>query len=442
MRRAAGRLALLAVVVAAASPLAGSAGAVAPSTLGVFAAESIGSPLGIVSRVPAESPGGLVLSGSSVQLGKSQAQAAGATLGPLGDAFLITSAPGGLLKSIPAKVTAQDPPSETSPREASFEQGQTAGPVKGAVLRASASGEPRATGEASGSALDAVVVRAGASTSRSESTVLQDGTVTTTARTDVQDVSIGPAGVPPLTFTSVSSVASVTIPLGGKPVTALSVKATGAQLAGVPVTIGEDGVKVAGNVAVPPSSIATVNDALKALAAQGVALAAVPTVREESAQGAAIRGAALRIRYTVREGGVPRPSDVGTDEELLLGSVSASATARPRVPLGSISTDLPVSSDAPVPEAGFTGSSGITLPDPAGGAASGDPLAGGAVPPAAVAGEAAPLAPEAAAPGFSLPTRVSTAAVDQLVASYRMFLLAALLGIGALLAFRPARRSV
>lgn len=427
------RMALLALAVAVAAPLASSAGAAAPATLGVFSAESIGSPLAIVTRVPAESPGGLVLSGSSVQLGKSQAQAAGMTLGPLGDAFLITSAPAGSVESIPAKVTAQDPPSDTSPREASFEQGQEAGPAKGVVLRAAASDEPLATGEASGSALDATVVRTGASTSRSASRVLADGTVTTTARADVEDVTIGPAGLPPLTFASVSSVATVTVPFGGRPEATLTVRTTGAQLAGVPVTIGQEGVVVAGNVAVPPSSISTVNDALAAFAERGLVLSAVPTARDENPQGATIRGAALRIRYVVPESsGVPRPSDVGTDEELLLGSVSASATARPRT-APKILPDLPVSLPDPVAAQQPPALDGATLES---GAADAPAVAAGpAVVPPVTQSETAHAAPV----GFSLPTRTSTAAVDQLLASYRMFLLAAALGLGAVLLTRRSR---
>lgn len=426
--------ALLGLAAVAVVPLAGSAGAVAPSTLGVFAAESIGSPLGIVTRVPAESPGGLVLSGSSVQLGKSQAQAAGVTLGPLGDAFVITSAPGGAVQSIPAKVTAQDPPSETSPREASFEQGQEAGPAKGVVLRASASEEPRSRAEASGSAIDTVVVRTGASTSSSESAVSADGTVTTTARADVEDVQVGPAGVPPLTFGSITSVATVTIPFGGEPVATLSVRATGAQLAGVPVTVGSEGVVVAGTVAVPPSSLAAVNEALKAFAERGLVLSAVPTVREQTTQGASIRGAALRLRYTAPEpSGVPRPSDVGTDEEFLLGSVSASVTARPRVALD-LSPALPPLPPEPAGPAGDATGAGTTSDGGAGATTFDGPTAAGAEP---VPAADVPAPVEATAPvGFTLPTRASTAAVDQLLASYRMFLLTAALGVGALLLAR------
>lgn len=104
--------------------------------------------------------------------------------------------------------------------------------------------------------------------------------------------------------------------------------------------------------------------------------------------------------------GVPRPSDVGSDEEFLLGSVSASVTARPRTALN-LAPELPPLLPA----------SAADVPAPA----------------------PAPAPVEATAPvGFSLPTRASTAAVDALLASYRMFLLAAALGVGALLL---ARRS-
>lgn len=428
---------LLALVLAGAPVLAVPADAVAPPDLSVFSAESSASPVGLVTRVPAESPGGLVLSASSVRLGKSQAQAAGGTLGPLGDAFVITSSPPGTISSIPGNVSAQDPPSEGSPREARFEQGQDAGAVKGVVLEAVASDAPRAAAEASGSASDAGVVRTGASTSSSESLVAADGTVTTTARADVQDVAVGPPGVPALTFASLSSIATVTVPPGGTPVAELQVRVNGAQLAGVPVTVDQDGIAVAGNVAVPASSIATVNGALKALAAAGVVFSAVPTVREQGPQGARISGAALQVRYTVPEGGVPRPSDVGTDEEVLLGSVRAAATARQRRALA-ISPVLPASlpeTATPFEPPALTtpGAPDLTAPGP-----------GQPVPPPDVVEGAAPQplpAPEAVDPvGFSLPVRVSTAAVDELLASYRMFLVAAALGVGGLLTARRSSR--
>lgn len=430
-------VAMLGLVLGSA-PLLGMvpAGAVAPTSLAVFSAESSATPVGLITRVPAESPGGLVLSASAVRLGKSLAQAAGGTLGPLGDAFLITSAPPGTVAAIPTVVNAQDPPSDGAPREARFEQSQEAGPVKGVLLKASASNEPRAAAEASGSASDAGVVRTGASTSSSTSSVAPDGTVTTVARTDVQDVVIGVPGAPALTFASVSSIASVTVPPGAKPVSLLQVRISGAQLAGVPVTVDQDGVAVAGNVAVPASSFATVNEALRTLAAQGVVLSAVPTVREQGPQGARISGAVLKVRYTVPEVAVPRPSDVGSDEEVLLGSVRAAATARPRRSL-TISPELPPSlpQDGPAPA--------TTIDRP------GDPVGTDLVPTQAPVETGLAAAPEVSGPapveqaapvGFSLPARTSNAAVEQLLASYRMFLVAAALGVGGLLASRRSAR--
>ena len=76
--------------------------------------------IGIVSRVPAESAGGILYSESRLEIGKTRAIAAGATLGELAEAFLITSVQG---YTNPTLVNAQYPPSEVYKSDASFSNG-------------------------------------------------------------------------------------------------------------------------------------------------------------------------------------------------------------------------------------------------------------------------------------------------------------------------------
>lgn len=403
--------------------------ALPPAKLGVFSAQSYSTPIGTTLRVPAESAGGLVRSWTSVKLGKTQAQAAGVTLGPLGDAFVIASQPTPLFASFPSVINAQDPPSAGAPHDNSFAQSVDAGAVHGLRLHATASDAPTAVADATAVAADAAVISTGTSTSHSESRVLPDGTVTTTSTSSSQNVSIGPPGAPAvLTIASVSGLASVTIPPNGKPVTTLDVRIQGALLAGIPVTINQDGITVAGTVALPISSIVTVNNALALLAASGLTVVAVPTTRTATGQGATVSGAAIELRYQVPKTPTPLPTDIGTDETLLLSSVGATATARPLQPI-----QFPASP-------GAIGAPTSAMPDTT------QPTLGGSTTPTFGSGSQQPQASVAGPTGlaqnaFRLPPRADTAASDQLIANYRLFLAAAALGLIGLHLTRRNRRS-
>ncbi|HVE25028.1 MAG TPA: hypothetical protein VNC22_06475, partial [Sporichthya sp.] len=175
-----------------------AAKATAPQNLASYAAFSSATPYGIVSRVPAETAGGFLYSSSNFNVGKAQAIAAGFTLGELGDLFVVSSAPPGTITSMPTVIRAQDPPQETAPNEASYSGGRSGGDANGTVrnfdLQARANDKPSALATAAGNAVTTPTYNSGYSTSQSESTIADDGTVATKAITTVNDVAFGVPG--------------------------------------------------------------------------------------------------------------------------------------------------------------------------------------------------------------------------------------------------------
>lgn len=415
--------------------------AAAPDSLAVFLASSTATPVGVISRVPAQTDGGMILSSTLVQLGKSQAQAAGGTLGPLGDAFVVTSSPPGTITQFPSVVTAQYPPSETAPREASLTGGRGGGVGVGEVrnvdLNAMASDFPEASANASGNAVFGGVFNTGASVSRSVSSVLADGTVTTEAFTAMQNVVVGAAAAP-LTIGQVTSLASIVIKPGAKPVSVLEVRFSGAQLAGVPVIIDANGIRISDQVALPPSSIQAVNSALAGMAAQGITVSVTPPTTTEKSGGVDLAGSALSIRYKLPDSPIPKPSDIGTDETFEIGQVKASSTARTREPL----VGAEGASGFPAAPAAGTDSTGVDglAADPSGGALPvGAPAAGL---PATDLTVQSPGTAVAAPVGFVLPARAGTLAPDQARDAYRILLLGAILAFAGLVAIVRKRSLV
>ena len=160
-------------------------------------------PYGLVSRVPVETAGGFLVSKSSVQLGKSISQAAGFTLGDLGDTFVVTSAPPGTITAMPSVINAQDPPSNTAPKESHLTVVSTA--VATAVRSATPTCRPGPATSPHGLGRRRRATRCPAPRSAPGLHLAQrerrgpDGTVTTKAITSVQNVVIGP-GHPALTI--------------------------------------------------------------------------------------------------------------------------------------------------------------------------------------------------------------------------------------------------
>ncbi|WP_019875165.1 hypothetical protein [Sporichthya polymorpha] len=408
--------------------------AAAPDNLAVYYAASQATPASVVSRVPVETAGGYLLSQSSVQLGKSQALAAGFTLGPLGDAFVVTSAPPGTMTQFPTVVNAQDPPSELAPRENSLSAGNGGGPslgseVRNADLSARASDSPNAIASASGQSVTTPVYTAGAGISRSESAVLPDGTVQTKAISSIQNLLIGgPTG---LKIANVDSIATITIAPGQKPVTSLQVHTSGASLAGVPVILDKNGLRISDQIPLPASSIAAFNAGVAGLAEQGLTfMASTETVKVGDGE-AELYGSAFTFRYKLPESDIEKPSDIGSDETFEYGKVTAKVTSRALGSLGG--PDL-------APAAGTDGSAlpGVDTATGADLPATADlgalPATAGALPTVGINA----AAPAAAAPvGFTL-TRPSLAP-DQFKDGYRYLLLAAALGIAGLLAILRKR---
>lgn len=400
-----------------------TAEAAAPDNLAVFFASSQATPAGVVSRVPVETPGGYLLSESSVRIGKSQALAAGFTLGSLGDAYVVTSAPPGTITQFPTVVTAQDPPSETAPRENSLSGGNGGGAsvgseVRNADLNARASDSPNAIASASGQSITTPVYTAGGGVSRSESAVLPDGTVLTKAISSIQNLLIGgPTG---LRIANIDSIATISIAPGQKPVTMLAVHTSGASLAGVPVTIDKNGLRISDQVPLPASAVAAFNEGVKGLADQGLTFIASTETSKITDGEAELYGSAFTFRYKLPESEIEKPSDIGSDEQFEYGKVVAKVTSRAQGSLGSGPELTPSATDAGVPAGTGTDLAGVTdlgaLPSTA-----------GTIPTVSLSsGSASAVAPA----GFTL-TKESLAP-GQFQDAYRYLLLAAALGVAGL----------
>ncbi|MBV8305013.1 MAG: hypothetical protein JOZ04_12440, partial [Acidimicrobiia bacterium] len=267
----------------------------------------------------------------------------------------------------------------------------------------------------------------GGGTSKSQSFVKDDGTVVTTAVSSLNDVSVGNPLAPILTIGTITSSASVEVPFGGKPKTSLNVQIHGALVSGTPVTITDQGITVANSVVVPASALQQVNQELAQLDSQGISVRLVPVDKQVADTEATVSGAALQLRYTVPSQ-ISTPTDIGRDETLLLGEVSAEADGRPRVPL-SLGTSL-------APEV-----SGLTATSTDNGlgvepVAAGPELAAPTEQPALLGGpQAAPVAapyPSAAGPPpFQLAPRSRNVVADRVLSGYRFIILVAVVAAAA-----------
>jgi hypothetical protein len=393
----------------------------APAELSVYSGRAIATPIGIVSKVPAESAGGVIYSEARLEIGKTRAIAAGMTLGELAEAFLITSVQG---YTNPALVNAQYPPSNVYKSEDRFANGVSAGGASLLDIHAVADKTPSASADAVGGAGGiAGLLHIGGGESRSRSLVKDDGTVVTTAVSSVHNIGIGPPLAPILTIGTMTSSASVEVPFGGKPKSSLTVQMGGVLLAGTPVTITQDGITLGSTAAVPASGVQMVNQALAQLGQQGLSITAVPVEKQQTDTEATVSGAALRVAYKVPTQ-VALPTDIGKDETFLLGQVIANATGRKRQPLsaGSAPADvLPSTVSADVP----TGAEPVaTTPD----------LVPAATPPAALGGSTAPAATESAGPApVQLPHRARNVVAERVLDGYRLIIVAAVIAAAAYL---------
>ena len=353
MRRAAvlvGLLALLASLALSSSP----AGGEVPDDVSVINSQGVAGVVGVMSRVPAESPGGAVFTRSSINLDKTVAQAAGFTLGELAETFFTTSSED---YRNPVLVSAQHPPSAAAPAEAGFEGGQEApagSPFAGRAgsIHARATGQPLARAEATGAALAHQMVTVGSGSSSSLSEYREDGTLVTRVEGIAEDVGIADV----LTISQARTVGETVVPRTGPPSSRLEVTISGARAGDVPVEITAEGVQVADADAVSPEQLAALNGALAGLAAQGITVAVLPAEQQLDGNTARASGAAVVVRYSLAP-------QIGGDEEIRLAPVAATVTLERRpgevAPLPSL--DLP---PAPIVDSALPGPVPAPTPEP------------------------------------------------------------------------------
>lgn len=438
-----------ATLVAAHAPTAG--GQTEPGLVAddLATADAIGyaTPVGTLLRIPNELPGGALLSKSTLTLDKTQAIVAGYTPGELGEAFLQTTLVAPPELGLPAEVadavawknpslfTAQTPPSEVFPATAALAEGGVAvPPFEGGSLRAATTERSAAADAVGGLAISADGVTIGAGGSRSRTELLDDGTVVSEAHAFISDIRLAD-GL--LRIGGIDSRARVSFRPGEEPEHDLSIEITGAQVLGVPVVIDRDGIRVAESTLLGLGQLQTVDQLLASLADQGFSVTLFPGVVEEvDEQSVRVAGAALSIRGDLTDyvptnvdtplGPVGSPlGDVGTDNEILLGQVEASAFAAERGPLPDFGPPIPpppaptpTPTPAPVATGTATSASSPAAPD---------------------RGPSEVAAPATGGGDFELIRRDEAPGVEALRIGYRWVLVCALAGTFAHLLRRRSR---
>lgn len=322
-------------------------GVAAPTA--ITSAGATASVVGVVTRIPAEMPGGAVYASTSVNLDKARARASGFYPGYLADAFLRSSAEeyGEIYDE--AEAVAENP-AQTAPEHEEVEGGQEHEGARAGLFRAEAPEptEAQALSTAAGGA-DSVseLLSFASGTARSVSRVEADGTVVTDALATLTSVRLAEVVV----IGAIESRATVTTPVGGEPELELATNVKNVSVAGVPATLDQDGLSVDGSAVVSQAEVQRFNETVEALAEHGITLEAVPTETEAQPGSGSLDGAALRFRYEAKKNPtvrdvldqnpayqvVPLPEELGYDEEFLLTQVSASAQSRPR---GELDVDL------------------------------------------------------------------------------------------------------
>jgi hypothetical protein len=411
-------------------------GASVPADVQVVDSHAAAAVLGVVSRVPAETAGGLIYTGTAITLDKAIARAAGFTAGPLAETFIESSSDEYRNSSM---VTAQYPPTDAFPAEASSGQETPEGaPIAGRLGRfhARAAADPAVAAEATGADAAAGEIKVAQATATSRSELRPDGTLVTRAVSVAAGIRIAEV----VTATYASTTAETVVPPSGPPATRLEVDVAGLLVGGVPARISDRGLRIGDQTPVGPAELARFNTALAALQAQGISITAVPTVREGLATTARAEGAALRVRYSVAP-------QIGGDEEFLLAQATASSTVVRRAPLLPVlppgldaNPGFPAEETLPSPEAGPVPPAAALTPGPV-------PAAGFSSLPAPLPAEtapaplpgAAPAATEVASPvpdpaGINLLGARDDPSVTRLRSGYGVFVLVAVGAAGLFVA--------
>lgn len=334
--RAFAGLTLLLVAVAVLRPVE----ARVQADLQVLESIGVGAAVGIVTRIPAESPGGAVYAGTTITLDKALARAAGAYPGYLVDAFFRTSMPG---YTNPSEAVAQHPEG-AHPSEATAGTDGDGDEGRFGSFRARAGATPDAAADAEAARVappsSSLTVDAGTASSRSH--VEPDGTVVTEVRSTATGIQIGDA----VRIAAARTSATVRTPPAGTPVIESDTEVTGVLVGGLRATLGQRGLELADKATVSPAEVAAFEEALAALEASGLAIEPAPVVTRTQPGSGAVATAALLVRIT----------DDGSDfsEELLLAQAVATATAIPAVgpattgiDLGDVTAPMATTSAAP-----------------------------------------------------------------------------------------------
>ena len=290
-----------------------------------------GAAIGLISRFPAESPGGLMYTATAITLDKATARAAGVTAGELTEGFFASS-----LKQYrnPTMITAQYPATAAFPAEA---RGGTDTGV--ATLHAAATDGPSATAEAEGGrAGDGANVAVHHATSLSHSEFTPDGVATRVVAT-ASGISIGDV----VTIASATTETVTIVPSRGLPTSEVKVTLTGLLVGGVPAELTDQGVRISDRIPIGPGELAAFNAATAQLAERGLTVTATRVVRETSAKQARAEGGAVIVRYKVAD-------QLGGDEEVIIAQAQSRSTlllteAQPSLP------PVPELPGSPVPPA-------------------------------------------------------------------------------------------
>ena len=369
---------MMALAFAAVAVVAAPAGARIGPEVAVIDSNAVAASVGIVSRVPAESPGGLNWTTTAITLDKAVAKAAGGTGGSLAETFFESSSKD---YRNPSLIGAQYPPTATIPTEA--RGGSPEGAPGGiAATHVVATEQPLASASAQGGRGgdgSPVTVQGGSSSSHGE--LRPDGAVVTRAVSVATGAAVGGGAV---TFSSATTEAVTTVPPAGPPTTALTVTVTGLLVGGVPAELSDQGLSISDQVPVGAGQLAAFNAATAQLAARGITITAVPGVRETGAGQARAEGGGMVVRYRVAD-------QIGGDEEIVLAEARSSSTLY----RAEAASPLPLPGLPPVSEPAASGPAATVAAPVTAGPAEAAALSTGA----GAAGPSSPSADGNAAPG-------------------------------------------
>jgi hypothetical protein len=315
---AAAGIVVLAVPVLLSAPGA-AAGEDGLAKLGVVSSSGTGAVIGVISRIPAESPGGGAYTETLITPDKALGRAAGFTPGPLAETFFGTSSEH---YRNPSMVVAQQP-AGLFPAEDRAPIGASGPAGSFGLIHAAAPSRSEVAAEvvmAAGPPGAPITVEGGLS--RSSSLVEPDGTVVTAV-----EVGFGRVVAGALELSGGHSRALARTPAGRPPVLDLETTLGRIAVNGVAAELTDSGLAVAGSEALSAAEVARFNAGLAQLAQAGISIEAVPRHHRAEDGSGHISGAAGLLRYRLPQ--LPVPNSIGNDEALLLASVSATAVAQP-----------------------------------------------------------------------------------------------------------------